>query len=243
VATRLAATEGVIPCDATNLPPPWGGGGFEGASASEKTGAGSLASPSPCPLPLGSGGEGAGFSTSSRRFLALFAALALAGCGSSGPKKSQPKEAPKEPAKSIASGPITLTQKDAKGNAAWEVKGDASQIVYADGKAEGQLANVSGTVEGDKCAFTAKLAKANQKSEELELTGSVVVTSKEGNVLKANKVTWMKGQGLIRATGDVTFVSPSYTSGPFPALVASSDLKRIGTPDSFPSTIEKKSAP
>jgi len=42
----------------TNLPPPRGGGGFEGALATEKTGAGSFTTPSPCPLPLGSGGEG-----------------------------------------------------------------------------------------------------------------------------------------------------------------------------------------
>jgi len=53
------AVEAIRSCVAkSNLPPPWGGGGFEGASATEKTGAGSLTTPSPCPLPLGSVGEG-----------------------------------------------------------------------------------------------------------------------------------------------------------------------------------------
>ena len=175
--------------------------------------------------------------------------LILVGCGGGAKKPvSAPAKPKEEPTKSVATGPVEIVQKEvvgeekAPGAVAWQVAGKRSQITFAEGKATGMLYDVEGTLHGEKTEtkFTAKQGKVDQKSDSLELTGDITATASDGGVLRADKLIWLKERGLVRALGHVRYSGGGYQAGEFEELLATSDLKKMGTPDMFPSTMELK---
>ena len=89
-------------------------------------------------------------------------------------------------------------------------------------------------VDKPKSTFTADSGYAKKATQTLFLEGRVVVKSPAYNAtLKAKKLEWLPDVKRYRATGNVTLTTPTGTSGPMPELLATSDLKRFGTPDLF----------
>jgi len=177
----------------------------------------------------------------SRQLLVSAAVVAtVMGCG--GPPKqaspAQPQEEAKSPPRSIELGPTELIQKDPNLGTQWTVKGTSGRVtMQEDGKGSGELDNVSGAIfdnEQVTANYTAKHGKADQAAQTLNLTGNVVVIAKASSAkLVADQVRWLAGRKLIEASGNVTMKTQDYSIGPFPALLATPDLKTFGTPDRF----------
>ena len=112
------------------------------------------------------------------------------------------------------------------------------------GLQEGRMNGVSGTVyeEGrKKSAYTAETGYAKKASGDLRLEGRVVVKSPQyGSTLTARKLEWLPDVKRYRATGEVRVTGEWGTIGPADVLLATSDLKTVGTPDAF---IKKVPAP
>lgn len=102
---------------------------------------------------------------------------------------------------------------------------------------EGKMNGVSGTVfesEKPKSTFTATTGYAKKETQTLYLEGRVEVKSPRYRAtLRARKLEWLPDVKRYRATGDVTITTPDGISGPMPELLATSDLRRFGTPDMF----------
>ncbi len=102
---------------------------------------------------------------------------------------------------------------------------------------EGKMNGVSGTVyeaEKPKSTFTAETGYAKKETQTLFLEGKVIVKSPAYSAtLRARKLEWLPDVKRYRATGDVTLSTPNGISGPMPELLATADLKRFGTPDTF----------
>lgn len=105
------------------------------------------------------------------------------------------------------------------------------------GLEEGRMNGVSGTVyeEGKaKSTYTAETGFAKRESGDLRLEGRVVVKSPQyGSTLTARKLEWLPDVRRYRATGDVRVTGAWGVIGPTDSLVATSDLKTVGTPGSL----------
>jgi hypothetical protein len=51
--------------------------------------------------------------------------------------------------------------------------------------------------------------------------------------MTALKLKWMPERKLIEASGHVMLESSDYIVGPFESILATPDLKKFGTPDTF----------
>lgn len=82
--------------------------------------------------------------------------------------------------------------------------------------------------------FQASEAYADQEKNVLKLSNKVVITAeKQGLSLSADKVAWLPERQLIEASGHVMLDGRDYSAGPFDRLLATPDLKKAGTPDTF----------
>lgn len=115
-----------------------------------------------------------------------------------------------------------------------------SKVAFAgEGESHATAKTVAGTLmKGDavESRFTAEGGDADTSTGTLVLVGDVRITSERDDiVLRAKRVTYEKATALIRAEGTVMVTSAAWESGPFPVLVATPGLERIGTPDRFES--------
>ncbi|MBS1704697.1 MAG: LPS export ABC transporter periplasmic protein LptC [Armatimonadetes bacterium] len=172
-------------------------------------------------------------------------ALLTIGCGSgpSGQKAetstSAKPNAPQEPERAVASGKVEMVQRDEQREPQWAVKAQSAELNFdSEKKASGNLQGVSGDLY-DKgkvvSTFKSNAGDVDQKQSVLNLRGQVVVQSKEQDaVLTADSVKWLAKLRLVKAEGAVQVIGKGYKMGPFPALLATPDLKKVGTPDRFP---------
>lgn len=172
-----------------------------------------------------------------RNVLWLGIVLGVMGCGAKAQDKPAPPEPRKpEPTRALQTGPVEITQKNDQQQTSWTIRGESSRVQIAE-KASGDLDNVSGTIytkAKPSATFTASHGAANQTSNLLALDGEVVLVAKDPeSTLKADHVKWLPERELIEATGNVTVVTKDYRLGPFKKLLATPDLKKVGTPDQF----------
>jgi lipopolysaccharide assembly outer membrane protein LptD (OstA) len=83
-------------------------------------------------------------------------------------------------------------------------------------------------------AFKADHAKADRATEVLTLTGHVEIHSNTQHVtMTCDKVEWLKGENLVKATGNVKMFGNFGNVGVAEELWARPELKEFGTPDVF----------
>lgn len=183
--------------------------------------------------------------------LAFLAGALLTGCSRkpSAPDPTEAAKAARDKAEreqkaagermNVATTEGTADWRDPKGDArlysvAWK---SSALTLGRSGLREGAMNDVSGTVyEADraKSTFTAKKGYAKRETQTLYLEGQVVVKSPQYQAtLRAQKLEWLPDVKRYRATGGVTLSTPTGISGPMPELLATSDLRRFGTPDMF----------
>jgi len=172
-----------------------------------------------------------------RNVLGFLIVLGVMGCGAKAQQPSPVQEPRKpEPTRTLQTGPVEITQKNKLQQPSWTIRGESSRVEIAD-KASGDLKKVSGTIytkAQPSATFTANQGSANQANNLLTLSGDVVLVAKDPeSTLKADHVKWLPERELIQATGNVTVVTKDYRLGPFPKLLATPDLKKVGTPDQF----------
>jgi hypothetical protein len=176
--------------------------------------------------------------------------LCLSGCNPGAEKSSskQPpkedkgsKETPKKPRliESAATGKGKGERVDpTTGSVLWTVNWERANLSFGTkGAFFGQMASVSGEVfqKGKKIGtYRAETGIADEKSNTLTLKGKVQFHSivYQSDML-AGEVRYLPNQELIEAEGAVTVEGKSGFLGPLDALVATSDLRILGTPDSM----------
>ncbi len=166
--------------------------------------------------------------------------IAAIGCGSAPKKAVEPAKPPAIPPglSSTKTGPIEIERRAENQRRQWFVSAKSSDLEMSkEGKLQGTMKGVTGQLyENDAVVsrFRASEAYADQDKNVLDLTSQVVVTAeKQGLVLKADKVSWLPSRRLIEASGNVSLDGKEYTVGPFDRLLATPDLKKVGTPDTF----------
>ncbi len=121
----------------------------------------------------------------------------------------------------------------------WNVDAKESQIDLAEsGAVRGSLQGISGDLFSDKkvvtSKFTADRGIVDQKTQELKLESNVQLREiAGGGILKSQKLEWLPTIKMVQASGGVTFTGSDTKIGPMAYLWASSDLKEVGTPESF----------
>ncbi len=177
----------------------------------------------------------------------LLAGLLLAGgCAK---RRAAPAEAAASPAPKAAAKPESLNVATTAGSAdrtnprtgarlytvAWK---SAALTLAKSGIQEGRMNGVSGTVYEDgkpKSTYSAETGYARKASGDLRLEGRVVVKSpRYGSTLTARKLEWLPDVKRYRASGDVRVSGDWGVMGPADVLLATSDLKIVGTPENFP---------
>lgn len=168
--------------------------------------------------------------------------LALAGC-SGGRKK--PDEAvngtdDKEvgPERRIHSENVAIEQKDETGKVVWIARAETSLTkTRENGTTEVEMSGVTGEIlQNGKIVsrFESKQGVARDADKSIQLSQAVKVTSIEQKlVLNADQISWREAEKLYDARGNVIIVGEDFTMGPEARLIASGDLKKIGTPDRF----------
>lgn len=101
----------------------------------------------------------------------------------------------------------------------------------------GNLSGVTGSIlkEGKiTSTFQADRAQLDRSKQTLNMSGTVKITGEvQGLVMVAKQVDYDQTNGRITALGDVTVTSKTMKFGPFPKLIATSDLKKVATPGKF----------
>ena len=180
------------------------------------------------------------------RLWTLLPLLGIAGCAKKPAVKATPPPvtpAPKRtpiPPLTVATGAGSGDKRDpVKKVRLYTIKWQSAALTLAEGVGiqEGRMNAVTGTVyEGQKAksTFAAETGYAKKATQTLFLKGKVEVRSPQhGAVLRAAKLEWLPNVQRYRATGSVTLSTPTGISGPMPELLATSDLRRFGTPDLF----------
>jgi hypothetical protein len=169
---------------------------------------------------------------------------AALGCGSSGSKEGNPPPPPpaelEEGKVAIAADSSRLQHRNERGVVTLEID-SASSVTHLDKESaeelRSELVQVSGRIyRGGIVAsrFRAPKGTFDRQAKTLELREGVTVTSEErGLVLTARRIVWTESVNLIRAEGGVRIKGSLFESGPSNLLVATSDLRRFGTPDRF----------
>lgn len=175
--------------------------------------------------------------------------LLLTGCnskkpspnGKGDPKKEKPTKESEKP-KLIESASTGKGKGErinpTTGAVLWTVRWQRANLSFGQkGAFFGQMATVSGEVfqQGKKIGtYEAETGIADEKSNTLTLRGKVQFHSiVYKSDLLAEEVQYRPDQELLEAKGGVTVEGPSGYLGPLDALVATSDLRVLGTPDSM----------
>ena len=175
-----------------------------------------------------------------RLWPAALAGVLLVGCGGGAKGPSAREDAEPPPVvRDVVVEAAEVTRRDDKQRVVWTARSAGATLRSQDDKAfGGEFDQVSGRLftEGKAVSeFAADRGLAERESERLRLSGRVRVTStKPPATLTAREVLWRPERGLIEALGDVRIQTPEYDAGPFERLWATPDLRRFGTPDTFP---------
>ncbi|MBL8087296.1 MAG: hypothetical protein JNM85_04395 [Chthonomonas sp.] len=180
--------------------------------------------------------------------LACAALFMLCGCGAK-PTAPKPEVKPEssatasEPARKVNTGAGAMTQTSPEGKSLWTVKWSTGGVsLDGEGRAAGQFDQVTGSLYQDGTegsTFSAPKAVADQKAGVLSLSPGVHIKQVGGDLaLSADSVRYLDAYQLIEARGNVRIVSKSYNVGPLPAMLATADMRRVGTPDVFKREIE-----
>lgn len=106
-----------------------------------------------------------------------------------------------------------------------------------DGRLKGDLEDVSGKLydkNGLAATVTAESGEADQTRKRLDLSGHVMIKSKDGKTtLRTGRMRWLADLEIIEAWDGVEVVTEDYKMGPFKRVWATADLTKIGTPDRF----------
>lgn len=173
------------------------------------------------------------------------AIVAIGGCGggkSGGAKKSNASTAnADEERRKFRTGAVTLHQFDEARKPQWSVSAKDAALVLEDGKARGELMQLTGTVYRDG-ELTGEVAAdrglANQNEKTLRLNGDVEIKAADGRTLTSGVAEYLPGYELLHAGDTVGVVTPKYKLMNIPAVVATADLREIGTPDMFRDKIQ-----
>lgn len=161
----------------------------------------------------------------------------LVNSGTNGPKKPENVE-PEERLGVVTTAGTADRRDPVKNTKLYTVTWKSSALELArEGIREGKMNDVGGTVyeeEKAKSTFTADTGYAKKETQTLFLEGRVVVKSPQyRSTLRAKKLEWLPDVKRYKATGNVTVDGPWGQIGPADELLASSDLKTIGTPKAF----------
>jgi hypothetical protein len=193
------------------------------------------------------------------RWVALACAVLVVGCGSrpdeadSKPdappettdKDAGKKEEPQEPGiqlpKTVNASPGSATRLGPPPKRAklWTVRWKGARIDFGEGgKFSGSMDKVTGELydETGKVAstFQGQDGQADKAQDVLRLSGQVKIVSKEHKAsLFCDKVEYQPGRNLIRAVGNVRIESESGILNAGQEVLATSDLKRVATPNLF----------
>lgn len=171
----------------------------------------------------------------------LIAAMVAAGCGNRETKAPSEggKDIPIPPELTKAStGPVSVERRGDDQSLQWTVRAESSNLeLNSPNKLAGNLNKVTGCLYQKgviASKFSADLANADQAKNKLDLSGQVVLNAeKEGLKMTALKLKWVPERKLIEASGHVMLESSDYIVGPFESILATPDLKKFGTPDTF----------
>lgn len=173
------------------------------------------------------------------------AAIFTAGCARGGPPPtSDPR--PEEVQEVVTAGGEAVRLSDQEPRVrVWSARWAKAQLSYGDqGRVSGTMQTVTGTFyeNGDPASeFSADRAVADQASARLVLEGQVVVVSQDPDGrLSCDTLTWDADAGVIEAKGNVRFETDRFTMGPFPMLLGSPKLQRVGSPELFGSQDAKR---
>lgn len=125
-----------------------------------------------------------------------------------------------------------------KGSVLWNVRWERANLSFGQkGAFFGQMATVSGEVfqNGKKIGtYKAETGIADEKSNKLTLKGKVQFHSiAYKSDLFAEEVQYRPDQEVLEAKGNVTVEGTRGYLGPLDALISTSDLRVLGTPDSM----------
>jgi hypothetical protein len=172
--------------------------------------------------------------------------LGLVACGSKSATKPSPEPAP-EPKKSeierkVETGTGEMTQQGEDQKPSFTVRWKRSTLAIQESAGEGKFQEVTGDLldaNGVASKFTADAAVAKKNPAILAMTGRPEIKSLRNDaVIRADTIRWLDSYGLIEANGNVSIDSPEYSLRGVPALLASRDMSKVGTPDVFKKQIE-----
>lgn len=181
-----------------------------------------------------------------RALMLLFLPAIVTGCGSK--KTATPSPTPETPAKkseierAVRTGNGTMTQQGEDQKPSFVVRWERSKLEIQESAGEGQFEVVTGDLidsNGIASQFSSATAVAKKAPAILELKGRPQIKSLRNDaVIRADTIRWLDAYGLIEANGNVSIESPEYSLRGVPALIASRDMSKVGTPDVFKKQIE-----
>lgn len=146
----------------------------------------------------------------------------------------------------MASGRVTVTSRDEKGQTTWVVRAAESSGQIVGEASTIKLKRVEGDIymDGKKASsFEADEADADQATRSLVLRGHVKLVSEPGEsgsklpstpvTISAQRAKWLDSRKVVAAQGSVWVRSSVYEMGEYAELWATQDLKKIATPDRF----------
>ncbi len=138
---------------------------------------------------------------------------------------------------SIETGGIRVVVQSEEGGELYTVWGKGTQLDIKDRVEKVEIDAVEGTIEtktGAPSRITASHGWVNQVEKSLLLDGGITITSGQHEVkIDARELRYSEQKGLIEAIGEVWVIGKGYKYGPSQRLLATPDLKRIGTEDRF----------
>jgi hypothetical protein len=138
----------------------------------------------------------------------------------------------------VATGKVEVLQRRGDGKPEWELAAQESRVSFqSDGRMKGSLLRVQGKIyddDGLAATVTSEKGEADQSKKRLELSGRVIIKSKDGKTtLRAGNMRWLADLQLIEAWDGVEVITDDYIMGTFDKVWASADLTKVGTPDRF----------
>jgi hypothetical protein len=169
----------------------------------------------------------------------LVLALIVAGCGPGEPKRAHAPAPEPSPERHIETEGAQVIRRGPDRRPLWSASSASASLTYAgEGAVSGTFRKVTGRLYErgvPASTFAAQTAFADQGTSRLDMSGQVVIAALRYEArMMADLVRWRPDLELIEASGGVRVTTPDYVVGPFQALLATPDLRRFGTPDTFP---------
>lgn len=180
--------------------------------------------------------------------LLVLSVAALVGCSGGGaPANSEPRtERPEEVQEVQTAGGEAVRLSDQEPRVrVWSARWSKAQLSYGEsGRISGTMETVTGVFyeNGEPASeFSAERAEADQTTARLVLEGRVVVVSQDpAGRLSCDTLTWDAEAGVLEAKGNVRYETDRFVLGPFPSMLGSPKLQRVGSPELFGSQDAKR---